>query len=397
MNRPRVLYLDTPFENVSGGDKNRSRFLWGALSENFDVSLMLIGRENSPAKPLWTQFKPLAILPPQPAPFPRPGAAPAFLPADQQRFLQLVEEGKFDVVFCRFTVAWELLALIAGKFPAITIVVDVDMVSSRLVALTWAANPSFKKRWFLFEKWKLLHFERKMFRQPWLFLFTNSVELAGVRDTVAPQPAPGKFALLPNIMPPARELKSARQPVILFFGSLDSSANVDGFNFLVDEVLPQIEADLKRSQVKIRIVGKNPPAAFTEKLRAFQTDSVELTGPVDSIETALAECQFVLLPLRIASGTRTRILEAAALGRAVVTTSIGAEGLDLGDTVLIGDTAAALAAHTRRLLAAPAEAAELGRRLLERSVLLYATTKVASDLAAAVNNFAAHHRKGAGR
>ena len=397
MNRLRVLYLDTPFENVSGGDKNRSRFLWWALGEQFDLSLVLIHRETPSAKPAWNQFKPLAVLPPQTPPFPRPGAAPAFLPADQQRFLELVRAGKFDVVFCRFTIGWELLDLVARELPAITIVVDVDMVSSRLVALTWAAHRSFKKRWFLFEKWKLQHFERKMFRRPWLFLFTNAVELANVRYDVAPQPPPGQFILLPNIMPPARELNPARQPVILFFGSLDSSANVDGFSFLVDEVLPQIENDLKRSQVKIRVVGKNPPPAFTEKLRACHTDRVELVGPVDSIEMALAECQFVLLPLRIASGTRTRILEAAAIGRAVVTTTIGAEGLDLGDTVLIGDTAKELAAHTRRLLAAPDEATELGRQLRDRSLSLYATTKVAGDLSQAVKAFAAHRGKGGAR
>jgi glycosyltransferase involved in cell wall biosynthesis len=397
MNRLRILYLDTPFENVSGGDKNRSRFLWWALGECCETSLVLIGRDGASPKPLWNQFKPLAILPPQPPPFPRPAAAPAFSPASRKKFLQIVRDGKFDVIFCRFTVGWELLTEAARAFPAITIVVDVDMVSSRLVALTWAANPSFKKRWFLFEKWKLQFFERNLFRRPWLFLFTNSTELAGVRDQVAPQPAPGKFALLPNIMPPTRELHPARQPVILFFGSLDSSANVDGFNFLVDEVLPLIEEDLKKQQVKIRIVGKNPPAAFAEKLRARHTGQVDLTGPVDSMETAIAECLFVLLPLRIASGTRTRILEAAALGRAVVTTTIGAEGLDLGDSVLIGDTAADLAAHTRRLLAAPAEAAQLGRRLRERSVSLYDTAKVAADLAAAVKNFAAHPRKGAVR
>ncbi len=387
MKRLRVLYLDTPFENVSGGDKNRSRFLWWALGERFEVSLVLLGTAGKTPPPA-SQFPPLAILPTQPPPFPRPGAAPAFAAADQDRFVQIVRDGNFDVVFGRFTVGYELLDRVARELPDLTIVVDVDMVSSRLVALTWAAHRSFKKRWFLFEKWKLQYFERQLFRQPWLFLFTNGTELEGVRAEVAPQAASGKFALLPNIMPPARELHPPRQPVILFFGSLDSSANVDGFQFLVDEVLPLIEADLKRCGVRLRVVGKNPPPAFAEKLRARGTDRVDLVGPVDSVELALAECLFVLLPLRIASGTRTRILEAAALGRAVVTTTIGAEGLDLGDTVSIGDTAAELAAHTRALLADPAAAEALGRRLKQRSLSLYATAKVANDLAQAVINFA---------
>jgi len=387
MSRERILYLDVPFENESGGDKNRSRFLFHALRDNFDVDLLLIGRVGASAKPAWTNFKPLALFAPLPAPFPRPSSTPSFTPADREKFVSLLREKKYAAVFCRFTIGWELLELVRAAAPETVVVVDVDMVSSRLVALTWAANPSFKKRWFLFEKWKLQRFERRMFREPWLFLFTNSTELADVRDGVAPRPAVGEFALLPNIMSRAAGPVVERQPVILFFGSLDSSANVDGFQFLVDDVLPQIEADLKRHNVKIHIVGKNPPAAFAERLRASGTDRVKLIGPVDSIERAIAESQFVLLPLRIASGTRTRILEAAAVGRAVVTTTIGAEGLDLGDTVLIGDTAEELAAHTRRLLADKNLADASGCRLRERSTALYAAGNVAVDLCVKLESF----------
>ncbi len=395
MSRARILYLDVPFENESGGDKNRSRFLFQSLRENFDVDLLLIGREGGATKPAWSHFKPLAMFVPQPAPFPRPASAPSFAPAAREKFISLLRENQYVAIFCRFTIGWELLELVQQVAPETAVVVDVDMVSSRLVALTWAANPSFKKRWFLFEKWKLQRYERQLFCKPWLFLFTNSTELADVRDGVAPRPAPGEFALLPNIMPQANAPAVERQPVILFFGSLDSSANMDGFQFLVEDVLPQIEADLKRHSVKIHIVGKNPPAAFAERLRAISTDRVKLVGPVDSIERAIAESQFVLLPLRIASGTRTRILEAAAVGRAVITTTIGAEGLDLGDTVSIGDSAATLAVRVRQFLENPAAAADEGRRLRERSTAFYAAGNVAADLLAKVEKFLERKKGGA--
>jgi glycosyltransferase involved in cell wall biosynthesis len=396
MKTQRILYLDVPFESESGGDKNRSRFLFHALRENFDVDLLLIGRDGAPAKPAWTRFKPLAMFAPQPAAFLRPASTPSFASADREQFIALLRKKSYDAIFCRFTIGWELLMPVKQVAPGTAVVVDVDMVSSRLVALTWAAKPSFKKRWFLFEKWKLQRFERRMFREPWLFLFTNATELADVRDGVAPRPAPGEFELLPNIMPRAAEPAVERRPVVLFFGSLDSSANMDGFQFLVDEVLPQIEVDLKRHDVKIQIAGKNPPAAFAERLRASGTDRVNLVGPVDSIERAIAESRFVLLPLRIASGTRTRILEAAAVGRAVITTAIGAEGLDLGDTVLIGDRAQDLAAHTRRLLADPAAADAAGRRLRERSTALYAAGTVAGDLVTKLENYL-QRKNGGGR
>jgi glycosyltransferase involved in cell wall biosynthesis len=397
MNRPRILYLDVPFENESGGDKNRSRFLFHALREKFDVDLVLLGREGASPRPAWTNFKPLAMFAPKPAPFPRPSAAPAFAAADCEKYVSLLRENNYDAVFCRFTAGWELLRLVAQASPQSAVIVDEDMLSSRLVALSWAANPCFKRRWFLFEKWKLQRFEKKIFREPWQFLFTNSTELAEVRDRVAPQPAAGEFVLVPNTMPRIAQVADAkRQPVILFFGSMDSAANTDGFAFLVDEVLPQLDAELKQRGVEIHIVGKNPPAHFRERLARSGGDRIKIIGGVDSIERAIAESLFVLLPLRIASGTRTRILEAAAQRRAVVTTPIGAEGLDVAETVLIGNNAADLAAHAKHLLANPAEADALGAKLGERCVSLYAPDKVVADFVSAVEKFIAK-MKGGGR
>lgn len=393
MNRRKILYLDVPFENESGGDKNRSRFLFQALREKFDVELVLLGREGASPRPAWTNHKPLAMFAPQPAPWPRPSAAPAFSVADRSAFENILREKKFNAVICRFTAGWELLRLIGKVSPQTAVSVDEDMLSSRLVALSWAANPSFKRRWFLFEKWKLQRFEKNLFREPWQFLFTNFTELAEVRDRVAPQPAAGEFVLAPNTMPRIAQITDAkRQPVILFFGSMDSAANTDGFAFLVDDVLPLLDAELKSRGVEIHVVGKNPPAHFRERLARSGSDRVKIIGGVNSIERAIAESLFVLLPLRIASGTRTRILEAAAQQRAVVTTPIGAEGLDVAETTLIGSNAAELAAHTKHLLANPAEADALGTRLGERCVSLYAADKVAADLVDAVENFIARKK-----
>jgi len=396
MSRARILYLDVPFENESGGDKNRSRFLFQSIRENFEVDLLLIRHEGASIKPAWTNFKPVAMFAPQPPPFPRPASTPSFLPADQEKFISLLREKNYAAVFCRFTIGWELCKIIQRDFPQTAVVVDLDMVSSRLVAMSWAANPSFRRRWFLFEKWKLQRLERQLVHSLSLLLLSNSEELTALYRQHHSHGSKSEFALLPNIMPRAAEPTVERQPVILFFGSLDSSANVDGFQFLVDEVLPQIEADLKRHNVKIHIAGKNPPATFAERLRAIGTDRVKLVGPVDSIESAIAESLFVLLPLRIASGTRTRILEAAVQHRAVVTTPIGAEGLDVADSTLIGSTAAELAAHAKKLLANPAEADALGKKLGARCVSLYAPDKVAEDLVNAVEKFISR-TKGASR
>ncbi len=388
MKQPRILYLDVPFENESGGDKNRSRFLWNALRNRFKTDLLLLGHKATPDRPLWTRHKPLAILAPQSARFPNPSSTPQFAPQERETFRSLISRNQYDAVFSRFCTPWELCLQAAGESPDPRVIVDVDMLSSRLVALSWARNPSLRRRWFLFEKWKLRRLERTLFRKPWLFLFTNRTELEIARAHAAPTHPGGVFATLPNTMPPAGQPHTvARKPVILFFGSMDSAANIDGFEFLVDDVLPHLAPELKRHGVSIHVVGKNPPASFRERLTRASGDRVTVVGGVDSIDKALAESLFVLLPLRIASGTRTRILEAAAQARAVVTTPLGAEGLDLDDHVLLGNTGEELARLCTRLLDSESEAETLGHRLREQAVGLYAQENVAENLAREINTF----------
>ena len=395
MSSLRLLYLDVPFEHETGGDKNRSRFLWHALREHCEVDLVLMGREPANARAAWTRYRPLALLPPQTPPFPRSASIPAFARESHDQFVRLLRDRNHAGVFARFCTGWELCHHAVRECPRTAIVMDVDMLSSRLVARSWAAQRSLRRRWFLFETWRLQRFERQLFREPWLFLFTNPTELAAVRDRLAPRNAPDRFALLPNTMPQAEHVRDAqRQPVILFFGSMDSAANIDGFAFLLDEVLPLLDQDLKQAGVEIHVVGKNPPAHFGQRLAGGGVERIRIRGGVDSIERAIAESLFVLLPLRIASGTRTRILEAAAQARAVVTTPLGAEGLELGDAVLLGQTAPDLAAQVRRLLAQPDEATALGQRLRQRALSRYAADQVAGDLVRAVESFVGRRQEG---
>jgi len=392
----RLLYLDVPFENEPGGDKNRSRFLWQAVRTHCAADLVLIEAQRPATRPSWTRFQPLACLTPEPPPFPRSASTPAFGPRSRDQFARLLREGNHEVVLARFATGWDLCRQAGRPAPPVPVVMDVDMLSSRLVALSWAAHRSWRRRWFLFETWRLRHFERRLFREPWRFLFTNPVELAGVRDRVAPHRAPGEFGLLPNPMPATTApLEVQGQPVILYFGSLDSAANIDGFAYLMEDLLPLLRDDLKREGLRIHIVGKNPPAHFEAGVARAGAGLVKVVGRVDSIERAIAESRFVLLPLRVASGTRTRILEAAAQRRAVVTTPIGAEGLDLGDAVLIGETAGDLVVHIRRLAAHPDEAVQLGARLHERAASLYAPEKVAADLARSLEAFVTRRKAGA--
>jgi glycosyltransferase involved in cell wall biosynthesis len=100
-------------------------------------------------------------------------------------------------------------------------------------------------------------------------------------------------------------------------------------------------------------------------------ERIELTGPVADAVVELAKARVVVVPLLAGSGTRVKILEAWAAGRAVVSTTVGAEGLPVrdGEHLLLRDTAESFAAAVSALLAAPEERLRLGaagRRLWER-------------------------------
>ena len=150
---------------------------------------------------------------------------------------------------------------------------------------------------------------------------------------------------------------AAREPsTLLFFGAMDYFPNTDGALFFAREVLPLVVA--RRPETKLLVVGRRPPEAVT----ALRGANVEVLGAVDDLRPWLARATALVVPLRIGGGTRLKILEAMAAGKAVVSTSLGAEGLDVvrGRDLLVADGAAGLAGEVLRVLDSPDLATRLG-------------------------------------
>lgn len=156
------------------------------------------------------------------------------------------------------------------------------------------------------------------------------------------------------------------QPDTLIYpGALSYDANLDAMRYFLEAIFPLIRQALP--QTTLRITGRSTPE---QRAALPSLEGVELTGYVEDVRALIARSAVEVVPLRQGGGTRLKIMEAMALGTPVVSTSKGAEGLDLhhGEHLLIADSPSAFAVATTRLLNQPALRAHLaasGRRLVQ--------------------------------
>jgi polysaccharide biosynthesis protein PslH len=165
------------------------------------------------------------------------------------------------------------------------------------------------------------------------------------------------------------------QDLIVFTGSMDWMPNEDGIFFFAESILPLVRQ--QRPGVKLTIVGRNPSRRLRE-LANLHTD-LELTGRVDDVRPYMRRGSVSVVPLRVGGGTRLKIFEAMAMGKAIVSTTVGAEGLPVepGKNILLGDTAEEFANHVVDLLQNPQRRREIGQAALQMVSRSYSWNKIA--------------------
>jgi polysaccharide biosynthesis protein PslH len=147
---------------------------------------------------------------------------------------------------------------------------------------------------------------------------------------------------------------------MVFTGSMDWMPNEDGMAWFTSEILPKIQQQVPGAT--LAIVGRNPSA----KVRSLHNPEagVVVTGSVPDVRPYLASAAVFIVPLRVGGGTRLKIFEGMAMGLPTVSTTIGAEGLQLvdGEHLQLADTADTFAAACTALLADTAAATALATR-----------------------------------
>ncbi len=172
------------------------------------------------------------------------------------------------------------------------------------------------------------------------------------------------IAVIPNVVEVEaygwnRLVPEAARFDLVFTGKMDYRPNVDGVLWFAGEIWPLVRR--ARPATTWAVVGQRPHA----RLAALAKEpGVTVTGRIEQVQPYLAGAGVYILPLRIGSGTRLKLIESMAAGCAVVSTTIGAEGFALqsGQEAVLADSPEAFAAAVLALLDDPARRASMGER-----------------------------------
>ncbi len=140
---------------------------------------------------------------------------------------------------------------------------------------------------------------------------------------------------------------SEEEHSLVFSGSMFYQPNIDAMLYFYNDIFPLIVKDF--SDVKLYIVGQKPPQ---EILALREHPGVVVTGFVEDARPYIARANVYVCPIRIGGGSRLKLLDAMAMGKAIVSTSVGCEGLDVEQDrhLLIADTPDVFASKVNRLL-----------------------------------------------
>jgi len=172
---------------------------------------------------------------------------------------------------------------------------------------------------------------------------------------------------------------------LVFVGSMDWMPNEDGTAWFVREILPIIRGEVPG--VHLDIVGRNPSPAVQALAR--EDASVTVTGTVSDVRPYVERAAVSIVPLRVGGGTRLKIFEGMALESAIVSTTIGAEGLPLhdGEEIVIADNPAAFAQACIRLMRDAEARAAIGRAAAVRVRREFGWDRAASVFAQTCEQF----------
>lgn len=236
----------------------------------------------------------------------------------------------------------------------VPLVLSSHNVEATILQRLWPRTPGAIRRAYLWLEWqKLVRFEAAAVRR-----FAGCVAVSDDDARVFSELGAREVVVVPNGVDAdsIRPTEADHDGSLAFVGSMDWAPNQDAIRWYVEQVAPLLGGAAPR----LRVIGRSPPGDLVRW--AVARAAVEFTGTVDDVRPHLARAVATVVPLRVGGGTRLKILEALAMAKPVVSTTIGAEGLGLTHDreLLIADDARSFAAAIERVIHEPDTRARLG-------------------------------------
>jgi glycosyltransferase involved in cell wall biosynthesis len=301
------------------------------------------------------------------------------VPALQRVLDQALRSGRFDIVNLEFPYLGhcDLRQAPPGeKLPPV--VVDSHEIAYDLARQFARAGGSLGRRLYAEANWrKLRREELATYRKADGVYLCSATDERRLLDIV-PE---ARTAVIPNAADVEYYQPRSTDPepdgcTVVYFGLLSTVPNVDGVIHFIRDIWPRITEAYPHAHCKI-IGGRPSPS-----LLALAGPRIELTGFVPDLRPHLAAAAAVVVPLRLGGGTRLKIVEAMAMGKAIVSTTLGAEGIEAvpGRDLLIADQPADFANAVKHLLANRALAAQIGQSARQLAVERYSWSSAAGVL-----------------
>lgn len=376
----RILYLGlVPPVPTTNGHRVRFRSLLSALSkEGHEVALVCFANPDelaSPAPELNELCTHVHLLPAPPKQTtvaeywgrlssllsPASYGAQRFCSKQMSEAIQSSLKGeRFDAVICDDVYMLSNLP----PNPQIPVLLDKHDITYEVMErfLKYEKNPC-KRIYGRLEQQKVRRLEVDSYANSTVVLACSERDAELIRSDCSK----ARMQVVPNVI----DVESYRPSweddgrTLLFVGAMDYFPNRDAVDYFIAEIFPALRP-LVPGGFRFVVAGRNPSSEMLRRYRKLP--DVEFTGSVADMQPIIAQSAVCVVPLRIGSGTRLKILEAAAMGKTIVSTRLGAEGLDFlpGKEIVLADDPKEFAKAIAHLLADPPYRRTLGRAARRR-------------------------------
>jgi glycosyltransferase involved in cell wall biosynthesis len=373
----RILWLKTELLHpVDKGGRIRTYNMLRELKRDHEITYLALddGASGAEEKRLATEYShELICVPHRTAPKFSPGfyrdlvanlasPLPYFMKKYESKGMRreierLLKEQTFDVMVCDFLQ------------PSVNVPANLDVATvlfqHNVEAMIWKRHYELQKnplkRAFLYDQWrKTWRYERSACQKFDLVVAVSAADEQQMREEYdLRRTAAVATGVDIDYFSPSGAITPEKHNIV-FTGSMDWLPNEDAMQYFIREVMPLVRKEIP--EVTLTVVGRNPYASLVELSKSDK--SIVVTGRVDDVRPYIEKAAVYVVPIRIGGGTRLKIYEAMSMGKPVVSTTVGAEGLPVtnNEELVLADSASDFATALIRVFHDRDWAAALGGR-----------------------------------